>query len=195
MAIDVEGKLWGWGRNFNKLLGLNSVYEQDNALKKPILLEPLNSLNLRAKQICCGPTHSLVQFQNIEGQYLLYSVGQSNDYCNQDYLGVSDDQLEDKEPFRQIHAFAGKKLLSFTARTKSSMVIIKGNDDDLYRHRLPDGKVVTGLLHFYKKDGKWVYVPESETSTHVYPDICFAIKCPIEDIESKNWPDLEGLSK
>ena len=75
------------------------------------------------------------------------------------------------------------------------MVIIKGNDDDLYRHRLPDGKVVTGLLHFYKKDGKWVYVPESETSSHVFPDICFAIKCPIEDIESKNWPDLEGLSK
>jgi len=26
------------------------------------------------------------------------------------------------------------------------------------------------------------------------PDICLAIKCPIEGIEEKEWPDLEALA-
>jgi hypothetical protein len=26
------------------------------------------------------------------------------------------------------------------------------------------------------------------------PDLCFAIKCPIEDLETLNWPDLDALA-
>lgn len=60
------------------------------------------------------------------------------------------------------------------------------------KHNLPDGRTLNGVLHFYKKDGKWVYVSEEESKTHEFPDISFAIKSPMKGLENnENWPDLE----
>lgn len=54
-----------------------------------------------------------------------------------------------------------------------------------------------GLLHFYKKGDKLHYVgaDEYEAQKESLPDLCFAIKCQIADIESKEWPDLEALAR
>lgn len=51
-------------------------------------------------------------------------------------------------------------------------------------------------MHFYKKEGKWNYLSQKdyESKKDTLPEITFAIKCPIEDLESKNFPDLEKLA-
>lgn len=53
-----------------------------------------------------------------------------------------------------------------------------------------------GLLHFYKSGDEWKFVTpdEYESKKNDLPDLCFAIKCPIEDIAAKEWPDLEKLA-
>lgn len=78
--------------------------------------------------------------------------------------------------------------------------MVEGPDspaDDLYNHKLAEGKKAKGLLHFYLKDSKWHFVSEEEYETRKgeLPDLCFAIKSPIEDIASKEWPDLTALAK
>lgn len=57
--------------------------------------------------------------------------------------------------------------------------------------------VQKGFLHFYKKDGKWNYVTEAEYEQKKaeLPDLCFACKYPIQDLESKPFPDLDELAQ
>jgi hypothetical protein len=54
-------------------------------------------------------------------------------------------------------------------------------------------KKSNGMLHFYKVNGKWEYVTadEYEEKKSTLPDLCFVTKCPIEDLENKEWPDLD----
>jgi hypothetical protein len=63
-------------------------------------------------------------------------------------------------------------------------------------HSLPDGRKVKGLLHFYKKGDQWNYVTsdEYEQKKNELPALSFAMKYPVADLASKEWPDLEALS-
>ena len=70
-----------------------------------------------------------------------------------------------------------------------------GEEQNYLKHNLSDGRTLKGILHFYKKDGKWVYVSQEESKTHDFPDICFAIRSPMKNIElNENWPDLDKLA-
>jgi hypothetical protein len=43
------------------------------------------------------------------------------------------------------------------------MVIIKGeekSDDGLFEHKLPNDQTAKGMLHFFKKEGKWTFLTE-----------------------------------
>lgn len=69
--------------------------------------------------------------------------------------------------------------------------------EGLYRHEIGSGETSQGLLHFYKKNGKWeqVSADEYETEKNNLPPLCLAIRCPIKDLEKQEWPDLEELTK
>lgn len=71
-----------------------------------------------------------------------------------------------------------------------------GTVDQIYQHQLSDGSKSNGLLHFYKKDDQWHFVSSAdyEAKKTELPDLCFAIKCPIEKISEKEWPDLLALA-
>lgn len=156
---------------------------------------------MKAKKVRAMYQHALVLFEDDKGNEVLYSVGINNAKC----LGVSDDQLGDSEaqkkrPFREIATFSDQKILSFGCSENSSIVVIDGVTGDpnvqLHNHKLPNGTSAKGLLHIYKKDGKFVYVPWSEYNARKaeLPDLCMAIKCPIDSIEDKEWPDMEALA-
>lgn len=54
-----------------------------------------------------------------------------------------------------------------------------------------------GVLHFYKDPkGKFVMIPPSgyEKEKHTLPDVCYAIKYPIKNIDKKEFPDLSPLN-
>lgn len=52
-------------------------------------------------------------------------------------------------------------------------------------------------MHFFKKGNDWVYIAQDEYEERKgeLPDLSFAIKCPIEDIPKREWPDLDALAK
>jgi hypothetical protein len=62
---------------------------------------------------------------------------------------------------------------------------------------LPNGQIVKGVLHFYfDSDGKLQTLSEAdyETSKDKLPELCFAIKCPIEKLNERDlFPDLKAL--
>lgn len=108
---------------------------------------------------------------------------------------------EDQEhPFREVATFNDRNVVDFVAHDQASLVIIGGGATDaenLYAHTLPEGKKAKGLLHLYKQNGEWKYVTEEdyEEKKAELPDLCFAIKCPIENLTSLDWPDLEAIGK
>jgi len=118
---------------------------------------------MKAKKITTCWNHSLVLFEDNIGKEFLYSLGTNNFK----YLGVPEDQLGDseaqkKKPFREITTFSDTKVLDIACSERASMVIIEGESgkpaEQLYKHSLPNGVETQGLLHLYKKDGKWNYV-------------------------------------
>jgi len=52
MALDKDGKLWGWGMNDNHMLGLSNI--DDTGIQKPLLLYTLNDLKMKALKISVG---------------------------------------------------------------------------------------------------------------------------------------------
>lgn len=126
----------------------------------------LNDLNMRAKKVATCWSHSLILFEDKNGKEVLYSCGINN----YKYLGVPEDQMGDnsslvKKPFREITTFSDAKVLDFGCSERGSLVIIDGHSekpaDLLYKHSIPNADPVQGLLHLYKKDGKWNYVSQS----------------------------------
>lgn len=185
LAVDERGKLWGWGKNENYQLGIPDNTHSEGMFK-PTELGAINALGMKAKKIATCWNHSLVLFDDANGKEVLYSLGVNNSK----FLGVPDDQLGDaesqkKKPFREVTTFADTKILDFSCSEKASLVIIEGEAGKpaelLHKHSLPNGVDCQGLLHLYKKDGKWIYVPwsEYEAKKSELPDLCFAIKCPI----------------
>lgn len=51
-------------------------------------------------------------------------------------------------------------------------------------------------MHFYKQGDEWKYVTQEDyqAKSKELPQICFAIRCPISDIPSREWPDLDKLA-
>jgi hypothetical protein len=198
MAIDQEGQLWGWGMNSSLRLGLSNV--EESGITKPFKLYQLNLLGFKALTASLGEHHSMILFENQEGKNVLYSVG-TEVADNFAHLGCREDQANDTEsPFREVQALSQRKVLSFKAHDAPvSLVVVAGDDvlnKGLYNHSLPGGKVAHGLLHFYKQGDQWKYVGEDEYQgkKQELPPITFAIKCPITDIPSKVWPDLDKLA-
>lgn len=94
--------------------------------------------------------------------------------------------------------FQKSKIGNFFAGSQYSVVLLEGESkpaEGVSEHKI-DGKIEKGFLHFYKKDGKWNYVTESEfeQKKDSLPDLCFACKYPITDLENKPFPDLEALT-
>jgi hypothetical protein len=189
--------VWGWGHNEHHRLGLSDV--SASGIPKPFQLYPLNNLGLKAKTVSCGSVHSLVMFEDKKGKKTLYSVGNKlgSEYA---HLGATEDQSQDPEkPLREIKTFSDRMLVDFVAHD-SSVVILAGGAtavDNLYAHTLPNGKQVHGLLHFFKRGGEWHFIPQDEYEARKseLPDLSFAIKCPVEDFTSLEWPDLDALAK
>jgi len=169
---------------------LGFLEKNDEGLFKPAKVKPLNDLGFKAKKAVTCSVHSLILFEDPKtGKEMLYSVGTNHAST----LGVTDEQLGDadtqkQKPFREIPSFVDTKIADFALSEKGSLVILQYEGgkpvDQLYKHTLPDGTKCQGLLHFYKKGNDWHFVTpdQYEAKKNELPPICFAIKCPIDDI-------------
>jgi hypothetical protein len=162
----------------------------------------LNLLGFTPLQYSLAEHHSLILFKNMQDKEVLYSVGsEANDLIT--HLGVETEAEanEAEEFFRPMPIFVDRKVISFLAHDKdASVVLLDGDVQDnlgLYHHQLPGLKEATGLVHFYKTADKWTYLSQDEYQAKKaeLPAISFVIRCPIKDIENKEWPDLDKLTK
>lgn len=195
MAIDQDGQLWAWGSNLQHRAGFPQ--EISDGVYQPTLVPFLKDANLKALKVSAGQDHALLLAQNSKGVKKFYSIGKEE--SNFKHLGISA-KNQDNEVYREIPVFTDFEIQDFSASAKYSLVIIKGEEKPevgLYEHELADGSKAKGILHFYKKEGKWHYVSQEdyEAKKDSLPDLCLAIKCPITDLEQKDFPDLEKLSK
>lgn len=198
LAIDQDFQLWGWGMNTSHRLGLTNI--EESGISKPFKLYQLNLLGFKALQASLSEHHSLILFENMEGKQVLYAAGiETAD--NFAHLGCNEDQANDTEtPFREVATLSQRRVLALKAHDAPASLLIVAGDDELnkglYNHSLPAGKVAHGLLHFYKQGDEWKYVnhEDYQTKSKELPQICFAIRCPISDIPSREWPDLDKLA-
>jgi hypothetical protein len=129
----------------------------------------------------------------------LFSLGKEE--ANFKHLGCSKESAGESV-IHEMTAFSDFTIKSFCAATKYNQIIIAGEkeaNDGLYEHQIGD-KVSTGLMHAYQKDGKWIFVGESELESRKseLPDVCIAFKCPIKDAEKalsnvKFLPSLDQI--
>lgn len=196
VALDSEGQLWGWGRTEHCEFG---VENPNGGYKTPSLLAAINSMG-KVHRFKVSPSHMVVEIEGFDGEMKLYAVGRKQDSYIQ-HLGLMQDPASSDTYMHELVDFNGREVLDFACAFKNTIVVLggprKGVAEGLYRHDIGGGETSQGLLHFYKKDGKWQYVnaEEYETKKDTLPPLCLAIRCPIKDLESQEWPDLEELTK
>lgn len=140
-----------------------------------------------------------IENKNKKGEKKLYAVGQEHE-GNYQHLGKKDKKdLKESERVHLLGEFDAEEILDFAAAKHSTIVLIAGPgknmNEGLYQHELPDGTKSHGLIHFYKKAGNWVFLPaeQYEAKKAELPAVCFAAKCPLKDIDSKQWPELDKI--
>ena len=161
-------------------------------------------MKLKVLKVAAGTKHSLIQTVDEQGRKKMYSLGKGEDIFRS--LGVSK-ELSTDNPHHEIIAFNDLDIVDFSASRDHSIVIMAGEDkpsDNLYVHKLPGGDAI-GLIHFYKNDDdSWTFLSEAQydeaVKTGTVPDVCFATKHPIKDIEKvvrieDAFPDLKELAK
>jgi alpha-tubulin suppressor-like RCC1 family protein len=65
IAIDQNGKLWGWGTNTSNKMGITAI--EEGGISKPFALYQINDKEMKALKISVGDNHSLVLFENKDG--------------------------------------------------------------------------------------------------------------------------------
>lgn len=157
--------------------------------------EGLNALNVKV-----GFDHSLVLFEEIATKAKkLYSIGQNE--VNFNCLGITQIEASDVSIFyREITAFRGFDIVDFAAGHRTSHVIVGGDKDiqtGIHEHKIND-KVHKGILHFYfdtNKDIQYVLPEDYEGKKDTLPELCYAIKAPINDHEKlKALSELKSLA-
>jgi len=93
-------------------------------------IKALNELKMKAKKITKCWNHSLVLFEEANGNEVLYSLG-TGDKASHKYFGVAEDKLGDsesqkKKPFREITTLSDTKILDIACSERGSLVIMQG---------------------------------------------------------------------
>jgi len=202
LAIDQSEQLWAWGSNTTYQTGIPT--ETQEGFYKPQKVPFVETLKLKVLKVAAGAKHSLVQTLDENGRKKMYSLGKDESIFRS--LGVSK-ELSNELTYHEIIAFSELDIIDFSASRDHSMVIMAGEDkptDNMYVHKLPGGEA-TGLIHFYKnEDDSWTFLSEQQydaaLAAGTLPDICFATKHPIKDIEKVvktegAFPDLKELAK
>ena len=85
--------------------------------------------------------------------------------------------------------------ISDYAVTKNAVLYLIQGENKQPVSMVPNKPEATGLVHFFKKGGNWVFVTEDEyeAKKNELPQLCFATRYPIANFSEKNFPDLEAL--
>jgi alpha-tubulin suppressor-like RCC1 family protein len=156
MAIDERGGLWTWGSNLQHRAGL--PHEVLDGVYSPTKVQYLEENNLKAVKVSCGFDHTLLLTEDKANKRRFFSIGKEE--TNFKHLGTTSSDAADTI-FHEIIALQDFPIVDFSAASKYSMVIVGGEvkaDDGLYEHELPDNTKAKGVLHFYKKGGKWQFL-------------------------------------
>ncbi len=190
-ALDDKNQLFSWGSNVNKKQGIAEAADLWEIKKHPYFTPDKFEIH----EISAGYSHSIVLASNKgSDKKKLFVLGADQDYH---VMGATTkDDLKEGECIHECLAFSREKILKVAAGRQNSMVLIDGDEkvsDGVSLHTLPDGSKHKGVLYCFKDQaGKWQYVKsdEMETREAELPDICFALKYPVEDLETRQFPDL-----
>ena len=178
--------------------------EYQEGIYKPTKVPFVETMKLKVIRVSAGNRHGLVQAVDETGKKRMFSLGKGEDLFR--IIGVAK-ELATELPYHELTTFNDIEIIDFAANKDYSVVIMAGEDkptDNLYTHKLPAGEA-KGVIHFYKnEENLWTYLNEEQYDAAVkerrVPDVCFATKHPIKDIEKiveteGALPDLKELEK
>jgi len=193
-AIDNEAKLWMWGES-NEMFKSGGL-DIARTYKKPTEFEQFSKLGFKVNEMKSEGNSVLFRVVDAEGKQSLQAiVGKSVTDFRQ--FGKAE-KPESEDILTQLTdlPFTAEDVLSFELVKNFTYFIVKDRARPAApKHELPEGKQATGLLHFYQQEGKWVYVTSEEYAAkkNDLPNVCFAIRAPITNLEAQEFPDLEEI--
>jgi hypothetical protein len=189
LAITTNGELYGWGQNSSKQLGLPEAKIYYAPTKVPYFE------NYVVHEIRCGKYFSIVKASpkdNLE-KTMIFNIGNvqgiSSDGKTEE--GILHIERFDDSNFKIMEAGSTITIFAYDGESKASANVGVHHG---YTCEITKQCPIEGTMHFYKReDGNWIFLSKEgyEQAKNSLPQICYATKYYIEDIQSKNWPELK----
>lgn len=189
VALTTTGELYVWGENGNKQLGIESTDEIKTPTKNP------NFDDYIILDFDVGANHTVLKAspKDNKEKIVFFHLGPST--------GLSEDNRSSYGSIPLTH-FDNFSIDSFFCTYSSSFFYIEGEDlpsDNVGIHHgytcdVTQQCPVVGTMHFYKDGEGWHFLSKEgyEQKKNELPNICYATKYYIEDIQGKTWPEVNA---
>jgi hypothetical protein len=209
-AVTDDGQLYQWGVN---TYGRCGIRDRDKNLFQPQFWEPKKVeyfAEYFVRQATVGLAHTvvLVSPRANMNQTKVFAYGRDDNNGHHLAIPLSEVQKDD-EFIRHIKRFDHLKVYKVEAGAKCTFVCCEGEEELLsnrYQHKeafcslCKNENHITGPLHFTvagDEERKFTYYCQAcvQSRAEDIPKVCIALKAQVEDMTSKEWPDLSGVEK
>jgi len=200
-ALTEDGQLYQWGWNQQGRCGIRDrdLNNFPSNIWMPKKVEFFQDYTVH--QMATGSCHTVVLAspKKDPAKRMVFAYGR--DDANAHHLGVSNiEASKDDEFIKHLKRFDTLNVYKIAAGLKCTFVCCEGEESLLegrYRHtgttcNLCSVSPIVGPLHFTidKANKKFKYWCLNCAKSSGVPDVCFALKAPIGDMEKQEWPDL-----
>ena len=194
MALTDDGRLFSWGSNGSYQCGLNESKTYYTPTEIPFFKDYL------VRDFELGDYHSMVcaSPRNELDKKMIFMIG--------DIRGISDTSGKNSEgilhykPFDDIEYSwmeCGENTfyLGFEGENRAGINV---GVHEGYTCEVTNQTPIEGTMHFWQSDDKnWHFVSQEgytklKEEGKEIPDICYATKYPITDIQGKEWPEFKS---
>ena len=207
-GCDNEGGLWMWG----SCLAEWYTFQDDDAdipwteetnnssvMKQVRHFKEKGYKAIEAYPFAFDKKGVIVKAKNEEGQLRMYYIRKKEDSLSPDGQILDKKTIEtlewESEWVAHITAWDATTITSF-GTTYESLAFVRQLPAEKSASIIPDKPDEQGLIHFYRDNGAWVFVTESEYEEKKaeLPRLVFATRHSIKDFSDKEWPDLDALA-
>lgn len=190
MALTDKGELYGWGSNGSKRLGMSDTKDYFSPTKIPFFE------NYIVHEFHLGTEFSLVRASPKDdlSKSMIFHLGS--------IIGLSSDGVNDDGVLR-IKSYDNINLKHIATGDRYAVFVHDGEYQASEGTKIHHGYTcdvtgkspIVGTMHFYKdSDNKWHFLSKQgyDRVKLELPAICFATKYHIEDIQGKDWPEIDA---
>jgi hypothetical protein len=194
MAVTDKGELYAWGSNGSRQIGLPDTKTYFLPTEVPHFKEFV------VHEFCLGDYHSMVYASpknDLEKKqmFLIGDIRGISDTTGKTAEGVLHYKLFDDAKYTWMECGENTFYLGFEGEIKASEGV---SVHEGYTCEVTKETPIKGTMHFWKDSAKeWHFASQEgfeklrEESKEI-PDICYATKYYIKDIQGREWPEIDA---